>query len=554
MIIRSVRPLLVALVAALVVLAGAGPAAAHAELIGTDPVDGAVLPVAPDDVTLTFNEAVLLTDQRITVYDARADEVESVSTANGPEVVVSLPGPELVDGTYVVAWFVVSADGHPISGSFRFSVGEASAGVVPPPPAPSSSRPVVAAGAVLQALTYLGLLTTVGLAVFAAFVLPGRYEATRVRRRLRGAMRVAAVPAVVGAILQVPVAAVYAQGLEAGDLVGAFDASLVRNEMVSALFVVLGLGCVLVAVPARPLDADRRLAVSVGAGLALVGPAIVGHTRAYEPVPLLVVTDVLHLAAGSVWLGGLIGLGLSLRLLAGREQVAAETLARFSVVAGGLVLAVAGSGAILAWRILGSWSGFVDTRYGVLLLVKLGLVALVVAAGAWNRYVLLPRVRRGAGPEDGVGTTGLVARAVTVEALVLVAVLGVTGVLVGQPPRVTPAAGAPVEREDVAVGEAGDLRVLVEVTPGLRGGNTLTVRLQDRDGDPVEPRRDAEVQLRTEGLDLGIVPLGTIGPGAYSGTVLLPKAGTWDVQVSVRLGRFENPVTTVRVDVGDTVG
>ena len=72
-------------------LAGAGPAAAHARLTGTDPVDGAVLQQAPETVTLTFNEPVRLTDREITVYDAEGREVASEAGSSGTEVSVDLP-------------------------------------------------------------------------------------------------------------------------------------------------------------------------------------------------------------------------------------------------------------------------------------------------------------------------------------------------------------------------------------------------------------------------------------------------------------------------------
>ena len=80
--------------------------------------------------------------------------------------------------------------------------------------------------------------------------------------------------------------------------------------------------------------------------------------------------DVIHVTAGAVWLGGLVGLVLSLRALAGREVLAAQTLSRFSTLAGFALVVVAAAGAFLAWRILGSWAGFVETAYGRLLLPR----------------------------------------------------------------------------------------------------------------------------------------------------------------------------------------
>ena len=81
-----------ALVAAVALLATAGPAAAHATLTGTDPVEGSVLPEAPEQVTLTFSEPVRLTAQEITVYDAEGQTVDSETTSRGPRSSSPSPG------------------------------------------------------------------------------------------------------------------------------------------------------------------------------------------------------------------------------------------------------------------------------------------------------------------------------------------------------------------------------------------------------------------------------------------------------------------------------
>ena len=108
----------VALVALALVLLGAAPASAHAELLETDPAEGAVVETAPESVTLTFNEPVRLTSQEIAVYDAEGEEVASSAAANGPEVTVGLSDAATMDhGTYVLSWNVLSGDGHPIAGA-----------------------------------------------------------------------------------------------------------------------------------------------------------------------------------------------------------------------------------------------------------------------------------------------------------------------------------------------------------------------------------------------------------------------------------------------------
>lgn len=538
-----------ALVALALVVLGAAPASAHAELIETDPAEGAVVETAPDTVTLTFNEPVRLTSQEIAVYDATGEQVAATSGANGTEVTVGLSGAaDLADGTYVVSWNVLSGDGHPISGALTFSVGAPSASVTTAPGPQRSSAVVTVVRDVLTVITYVGLLLAAGLALFLALVLPRTWTGTQTRARLRRLLRYAALAAVAGIVLQVPVAAVYGQGLELVDVGAAFDPDLVVNELLSAALVVVGLGIAAGASADAPPDRTRGRLLAGGAVLALAGPTLAGHTRAFEPSPLLVAADVLHLVAGAVWLGGLVGLVLSLRALAGREVVAATTLARFSTLAGGLLLAVAATGTFLAWRIVGSWSGLVETRYGWLLLGKVAIALLVAAVGGWNRWRTLPGVTRAVGFGDRERAAAAVTRTVRVEAVLLVALLGVTGFLVNQSPRPAPVVAAS-GTTGVGAATAGDLRVLAVMDPRRTGSNTLLVQLQDEEGEPYDPPVHPDVALRTEGLDLGTVVVTPIAAGTYRGEVVVPRAGEWEVQVGIALSRFDNPVTTVTLAV-----
>ncbi len=549
---RSWRAVAAALVAALAVLVPAAPASAHASLVSTDPADGSLLDEAPSEVVLTFNEPVRLTAQAITVYDATGQPVASDASASGTAVTVDLAEDALGRGTYVMGWFVVSADGHPVSGSLTFSVGERSDEVVDVPAGPESSRWVDAVLGVTQAVTYAGLLVATGLAVFVALVLPHGTGAAggRARRRLRRVARVAAAVAAVGALVLVPLASVRAQGLELAQLFSAFEPGLVHNEVTVANLFLVGLGLTAVAFPDGVPDRAQRAVLLAAAGVAAAGPALAGHTRSYQPEWLLLLVDTLHLWTGAAWLGGLVGLALTLPLLTGRERDAAELLSRFSTTAAAFLVVVAVTGSVQAWRILGSWSALVETTYGRLLLAKLGIVLVVVAAAAWNRFRLLPGVRRAATTSARASTAAALRRTVSVEAVLLLAVLGVTGFLVNTSPRPAPVE-APAGGTGVQDGSLGELTVLAAMSPRQQGPNTVLVQLQDEAGEPVELERDPVVELRSGDLDLGRVPVTHSDAGTYRAFVLLPRAGRWEVQVSVRQSRFENPVTTLAFDVAE---
>ena len=103
------------------IVATAPPAAAHTQLIGTNPAANATLTASPSTVELTFNQNVQTTFAQVAVLDAAQGHLES----GAPSVVgavVSQPVAALPSGAYTVSWRVVSADGHPVSGTYAFTV------------------------------------------------------------------------------------------------------------------------------------------------------------------------------------------------------------------------------------------------------------------------------------------------------------------------------------------------------------------------------------------------------------------------------------------------
>lgn len=533
---------LAALLVSLSMVLGASPASAHATLIGTDPAEGEVLAETPDAVTFTFDEPVALTEEAIEVFDARGEPVAVEATTADEVVTADLPE-ELPDGTYVVTFRVVSADGHPVAGSLTFSIGAPSQSVVPPDVAAEPTRAMRTAVGIAQGFAYLGLMVAAGLVAFRCWVLGGARVADATRDLLTRVHWGATGLAVLAWAAVVPLAGAYQQGsgLSGALEADAVDVSLVGDDLVVLALVGGGLALGLLAPRARDF-------ATLGAALAVAAPSLVGHTRSFDPVPLLMVTDVLHVAAGATWLGGLVGLALTLPSLAGRAREAAAVLARFSATAAGVLALLVVSGTLLGWRIIGSWSGLFGTTYGRLLLVKVAAVALVAGVAAWNRYRLVPRARDAVGHSELRRAAGVVRRAVRVEAVLVGAVLAVTGFLTNQSPRDEPTGAAPAAgRVDSA--RVGDFQALITLDPGTRGANTLAVQIQDAAGEPVDVFAAPEVSISSATVDLGRLALEPVGAGTYTASVVFPSSGAWEAQVSLRESEFTNPVAVVELDV-----
>jgi methionine-rich copper-binding protein CopC len=109
--------------AVLAVLMISGTASAHATPVSSSPAPCSVLDVAPRQIVLKFDEGIDTTAQSIRLVAANGSSIDigDIQHHAGASS-MSADVPDLRDGTYVVAWHAISADSHPVSGAFTFSV------------------------------------------------------------------------------------------------------------------------------------------------------------------------------------------------------------------------------------------------------------------------------------------------------------------------------------------------------------------------------------------------------------------------------------------------
>ncbi|MFF0751124.1 copper resistance CopC/CopD family protein [Streptomyces sp. NPDC004267] len=424
------RLLLVAAALLGALLATAGPASAHAALTGSDPQDGAVVATAPKEVDLTFSEQVAMSGDSIRVLDPagkRADTGEIRDRCSGSTVrygVALLPG--LPDGTYTVAWQTVSADSHPVSGAFTFSIGAPSKTAVALPDTPVGGGVVGALYGIARYLSYAAFVVLVGGGAFVLACWP-RGAAVRPVQKLvvRGWLTLTASTLAL-LLLRHPYT-------RTGKLADVFDLAGLRAVLetktgaaLSSRLLLLGAAALFVAVlfgayarKVEPRDEENEgeareergdLTFGLALGGTVVAAGIAGtwalaeHASTGLQPGIAMPVDILHLLAVATWLGGLTALLVALYRAPSVERSAVE---RYSKVAFGSVVVLAATGIYQSWRQVGTWSALTDTRYGQLLLVKIGLVAVLVGLG----WVSRRWVRRLAEPAGSVraratGATG----------------------------------------------------------------------------------------------------------------------------------------------------
>ncbi|MFF8957642.1 copper resistance CopC/CopD family protein [Streptomyces sp. NPDC014894] len=413
-------------------LAAAGPASAHAALTGSDPQDGAVVATAPAEVTLTFSERLAMGKDAIRVLGPDGDRADRATVRDlsrdgtvgyGVDLRPSLP-----DGTYTVAWQAVSADSHPISGAFTFSIGAPSETSVSLPGASSGGGAVGLLYDIARYAAYAGFTVMAGGAAF--ILLCWRRGATvRPLQRLVAHGWVTLTAATLAMLLlrgPYTGSGRLADVLDLGGLPDVLEtktgAALVSRLLLlgaAALFIAVLFGTYAQQSREAPEDVARRkdLTFGLAVGGAVVAAGIAAtwalseHASTGIQTGIAMPVDVLHLLAVAGWLGGLAALLTALHRV---PSIEAAAVRRFSRVAFVSVVVLAVTGLYQSWRQVGSWSALTGTSYGRLLLLKAVLVAALVGVAWFSRKwtARLGSDRREAGESPAASGTAAVPRQV----------------------------------------------------------------------------------------------------------------------------------------------
>ncbi len=437
-----------ALAAVTAALAFPAAASAHATLLRSTPSPSGVVNSPPAQVRLTYSEAMEPGFAIVSVTDAAGHQRTAGpprgSPANPDELDVPLHG--LSEGWYLVFWRAISVDGHPVRGAFTFAVGPN------PGPAPQFAIPSVSETAtttrllVARWIAFLSVMSAIGLFLLRTLIarpLVGRVSGTELR-----ALSIAFWVALALALLATPIYVLLATAEFAlrsvwsiGALVplmrvSAFGRAWLDLELVLALFA--GAAAVLLWLD-RPTRRQRTIAELLAftgalgaAAAALLAASASGHAAQTAPRPLALTLDWVHLAAGSIWIGGLIGLLVLWRSLPVARRVAglAVCIPRFSDTAFFAVMALIGSGIGASLLHIPTLASLWQTSYGKALLVKIALLLTAMVLAAVNLARTKPRLEASRErPELGSGTAVLLRRLVGGEVLLVAGALFAAAVL-----------------------------------------------------------------------------------------------------------------------------
>ncbi len=579
---------LIAILLAMLIFGRVPPdAQAHATLLRSDPTDNAVLVEPPAEARLWFSEAISTQFSSAQILDINGHVVRHLSLEVEPaERLLILTLPNLQPGLYSIRWKVLSeADGHFTQGLLVFGVGE---GVDPDQviaPASESSLPLPEVW--LRWLNFSALMTLVGAVVVSLTVLASpaqgnRQTAVTLVRRVAQQRTLALAAGMSGlawlvglGLLVWQVTTVLAILPEEASFWGvAWQLTsqgrwgqfwLARQVILLALVAILfwlyrTRGETRRCRTGARLNASALLPLFVGLLLvALLSlQALTGHAAANSPhTAMVVLVDVIHLLAASVWVGGLLALLVGFWPLFHHEQGRLPLLMRsiwlpFSSLAAVSVGLLVITGLYNTGQYVASVDALLTTPYGQVLLGKTGLFLAVAMGGLLNSMLLHPHL---AAPLAWVlrrpqGWTPLsldhLPRLALVEgSLALLVVLATGGVTASAPARGPEFEVVAEEIPDFLSQTVDDMLITFSAKPNRPGQNLLTIRaVSTRRPPPAEVMR-VIVRFTFLAEDFGRISADAVElePGLYQlGGSQFSLAGAWQVQVAVRRRGIEDTV------------
>ena len=565
----------VVLLACLLLVCLAAPAAAHSTLIGTDPDSGATLTEPPQQITLRFDNAIEESFGGVQVFSPSGDRMEAGQPEiNGTEVRVPLrPLPQ--PGTYSVVFRIISGDGHPVESDFTFTYRPAPEPTPTPTPAPTptpeptptkeptpagTQSPAVNSTAASTATPstppadgppsdsfqlenagtgtaiglWVGRLTNqlvlaalMGLLVRGVLLKPTSWRAAPMRSVLRGAGIVATAWAVSALLL-------FVFGLStaaARPLPDALDANLIARFADTRFGLATLAQAVLASAVAVAIFAVRGrggvTAILAAVGLGAFGPVWWGHAGSADLLIVALASNWVHIVGVTTWVGGLAVLAVFVLSKRGRLTDVGVLVRGFSRLAGWAIGAVLASGVVNALLHLGSVEQLVDTTWGRLVLIKLVLFAGVAWLGLQNRRRFVPRI---SGSPDASGVRRAFRRFAVAELGLMIAAFGVAATLASAVPAEAEAAS----RMQSVVAGFGEGEINITVDPAETGSNVIHLYFLGADAMPREV--DDPVLTLTGAGDQINAELLLAGPGHYTALgQTIPNPGNYTAEVTATI-------------------
>ena len=426
-----------------------GAALAHNSISDSSPAEGEVLASPPTLWTITFAKSVPLESASGQVVTDTGQRQYLPNPRNGTtDNVIVFDFPQNLTGTITGRWRLVGTDGHVISGRVTFTAPQATTSapnettaapnVIPAAPAANASLPLEMEDASISEtirvstrfITYVAIILLGGLLFANFYIAQGALSTPRGRLLTH----IAAIGTLVTPIISLWILVDDVCGSDGS--IGSALSTVLSLSVGPMIIFRIAAGAAIVFFTRSLLkrkifdDSGTRL-LALLLTMYCVALAYGGHSRSLASPWLGVPTDVIHVIATSVWLGGLAAVVVVIIPAVNIEQsmIAFE---RFGFAAQRAVPVIMVTGVIQSLRLHGNvWSVF-SSSHGLLLLAKVSVVMIMLLLGNRNRKFLASR-RNSQHRHPKISRATLM-RASIYEALFGATTIGITAVLVAVTP------------------------------------------------------------------------------------------------------------------------
>jgi copper transport protein len=431
---------------------------AHASLIKSLPPSNSLSIDSPKEISLTFNERLEDSLYYIKVINDQGKSVTSKQALlNDRRTTVTLELPKLANGTYVTTYHIISADGHPIEGSYLFTVGTT-----------VGDNTFIANGgsqidhslswdmsmqewllSLSRVFYYLALLILLGWVIWSAVISKMDENVLHILQKWRA-----------GLLRVFIIALIFLIFYHYQELIGDGGAAALLHLFVGTSIGVSWLASFFLALCGFFI-LQRKLWIDLLWIAAMIAmKCINGHAMAFKPVGWTLLLDALHIAAAALWVGGL---AISIVFWCNKTFLKLW-LPQFSRAALTSIIILTLTGSITTWLYLPKLTYLMYSQWGTLLLIKVGLVLAVAFTGFWIRR----HMKKLDVPGDA--QTDVLSKWFKVDLILMIAVVSIVGLLTY---------AAPIPKNDPfnwhEMGEKAHLTL--NISPNVPGVNTFDVEI-----------------------------------------------------------------------------
>jgi len=504
-------------------------ASAHAYIVKSTPSENEIMNQSPGKVAIQFDEEIQAAFHSLKVVDQTGKRVDQndahINKKNQAMIEASLK-PKLQDGTYTIQWNVISSDGHPISGTIPFQIGDAA----------KSGQQAVATTTgytphadmiIIRWLFYLSCSLFIGSLFFCFFIYKGKSFpfTNKVFRMLRYSIQ----GLFISIILSLPLQTTIDAGLK---WTNAIQFSMLMQTISDTKFghiwlVQIGLMIILSFITYFIIHSKAKKAWAytgmLGLLALLVSKTFIGHATSFKYQSIGVTIDFLHMAAAALWIGSLLAIAILLRKKED-ETIYWLSIQRFSYWGAAFVVIIVATGVYESFQFIPTVNALFHTLYGQVIITKIILLIFMVGFALVN-FIKGKSQKKTLGPS------------IWMEFMIGVIVFVFAAILTNLPTGLA----APGDVQQTSVTKDG-YSITLNITPNKIGKNEFKVDIS-QNGKKVQNLEQVTLSLICLDMDMGENKVQFTKNDLQNSkpvTGVLSMAGRWRVHVHGLTSSLEN--------------